>query len=124
MFDRTKNNKKKNKEAVTVNGKEWTKESLKDLLKRNDKAVYRAILLLYSFQTDEEKYFENVTTVNGKGFNKFDAELMSSYARQLKSGRELSERQMFSARPKILKYVGQILNYMREREEQKLTLQN
>ena len=124
MFDRNKDNKKKNKEAVIVNDKEWTKESLKDLLKRNDKAVYRAILLLYSFQTDEEKYFENVQTVNGKGFNKFDVELLSSYARQIKNGRELTERQMYSARPKILKYVGQILNYMREREEQKLTLQN
>ena len=124
MFDRNKDNKKKNKEAVIVNGKTWTKESLKDLLKRNDKAVYRAILLLYSFQTDEEKYFENVQTVNGKGFNKFDVELLSSYARQIKNDRELTERQMYSARPKILKYVGQILNYMREREEQKLTLQN
>lgn len=124
MFDRNKDNKKKNKEAVIVNGKTWTKESLKDLLKRNDKAVYRAILLLYSFQTDEEKYFENVQTVNGKGFNKFDVELLSSYARQIKNGRELTEKQMYSARPKILKYVGQILNYMREREEQKLTLQN
>ena len=118
MYDRVKDQKKKKKlEQVIVNGKAWDKESLKDLLDRNDKAVYRAILLIYSFQTDEEKYMGTTKTVNGKGFNKFDVEVLSSFAMQLRRGQELTLKQMYVARPKIKKYVGQILQYMKNKEE-------
>ena len=121
MYDRTKDLKKKKKsEQVIVNRKTWDKKSLRDLLDRNDKAVYRAILLIYSFQTDEEKYMGATKTVNGKGFSKFDVEVLSSYAMQLRRGQELSLKQMYVARPKIKKYVGQILEYMKAREEKSL----
>ena len=116
MYDRTKDiTKKKKSEQVIVNGKAWDKESLKELLDRNDKAVYRAILLIYSFQTDEEKYMGATKTVNGKGFSKFDVEVLSSFAMQLRRGQELTLKQMYIARPKIKKYVGQILQYMKEK---------
>ena len=121
MYDRTKDQKNKKKsEQVIVNGKAWDKESLKDLLDRNDKAVYRAILLIYSFQTDEEKYMGTTKTVNGRGFSKFDVEVLSSFAMQLRRGQELTLKQMYVARPKIKKYVGQILQYMKDREESNL----
>lgn len=121
MYDRTKDQKKKKKsEQVIVNGKAWDKESIKDLLDRNDKAVYRAILLIYSFQTDEEKYMGTTKTVNGKGFSKFDVEVLSSFAIQLRRGQELTLKQMYVARPKIKKYAGQILQYMKDREESNL----
>lgn len=124
MFDRTKAQKKKKKsEQVIVNGKTWDKESIRDLLDRNDKAVCRAILLIYSFQTDEEKYTGVTKTVNGKGFNKMDVEILSSFAMQLRRGQELTLKQMYVARPKIKKYAGQIISYMKQREEEKkLTL--
>ena len=118
MYDRAKAEKKKKKsEQVIVNGKVWDKESIKDLLDRNDKAVYKAILLLYSFQTDEEKYKGVTKTINGKGFNKFDVEILSSYAMQLRRGQELSVKQMYTARPKIKKYAGQIISYMKSKQE-------
>ena len=121
MYDRTKDQKNKKKsEQVIVNGKTWDKESLKDLLDRNDKAVYRAILLIYSFQTDEEKYMGTTKTVNGRGFSKFDVEVLSSFAMQLRRGQELTLKQMYVARPKIKKYVVQILQYMKDREESNL----
>ena len=121
MYNRTKDQKKKKKsEQVIVNGKAWDKESIKDLLDRNDKAVYRAILLIYSFQTDEEKYMGTTKTVNGKGFSKFDVEVLSSFATQLRRGQELTLKQMYVARPKIKKYAGQILQYMKDREESNL----
>ena len=122
MYDRTQKKSKKSI-IVIVNGKEWDKESIKKLIQTNDKAVYRALVLLYSFQTDEEKNTDKVKTVNGKGFNKLDAEILSSMARQVKSGRHLTDKQMYVARPKLMKYAGQILNYMKTREEQK-TLAN
>ena len=118
MYDRTTDTKKKKKsEQVIVNGKAWDKESLRDLLDRNEKAVYRAILLIYSFQTDEEKYKGVTKTVNGKGFSKFDVEVLSSYAMQLRRGQELSLKQMYVARPKIKKYAGQIISYMKRKAE-------
>ena len=121
MYDRAKAEKKKKKsEQVVVNGKTWDKESIRDLLDRNDKAVYRAILLIYSFQTDEEKYMGATKTVNGKGFSKFDVEVLSSYAMQLRRGQGLSLKQMYVARPKIKKYAGQIISYMKQREENKV----
>lgn len=116
MYDRTKKTKKKS-EQVIINGKAWDKESVKNLLKRDDRAVCRAILRIYSFQTDEEKYYETTKTENGMGFNRFDAEILSSYAEQLKKGRELTEKQMYVARPKIMKYTGQLLKYMKSKVE-------
>ena len=119
MYDRTKDIKKKKKSGqVIVNGKAWDKDSLRDLLDKNDEAVRRAILLIYSFQTDEEKYKGVTKTINGKGFSKFDVEVLSSFAMQLRRGQELSLKQMYVARPKIKKYVGQILQYMKDKAEQ------
>lgn len=119
-YDRTKAEKKKSKEEVVVNGKTWDKEGIRDLLRRNDKAVHRAILLIFNFQTDEEKYKGVTKTVNGKGFSKFDVEIMSKYAMQIRQGRQLTEKQMYVARPKICKYAGQILKYMKAKEEANL----
>lgn len=115
MYDRTQ--KKKKELTVTVNGKEWNKEAIKNLIQTNDTAVYRALVLLYSFQTEEEKCLDNAKTINGKGFNKLDAEVLSSMARQVKGGRHLTERQMYVARPKLMKYAGQILNHMKAKQE-------
>ena len=122
MYDRTKDKpKRKSKKEVILNGKVWTKESVKDLLRRNDEAVERGILRIYSFQTDEEKYIGATKTVNGKGFSKFDVEILSSFAQQIRRGKHLTEKQMYKARPKICKYAGQLLEYMRTKED-KITL--
>ena len=123
MYDRTKEKKKKSNKQVIVNGKAWDKETLIDLLKRNDKAVERAILLIYSFQTEEEKYAEMTGIKNNKGFNMYDAEVMSSMAKQLQKGIHLTCKQMYVARPKIQKYTKQILNYMKEKENLKNNLE-
>ena len=119
MYVRPENKprRKKSKKEVVLNGKVWTKESVKDLLRRNDKAVERGILRIYSFQTDEEKYVGMTKTVNGKGFNKFDVEILSSFALQIRRGKHLTEKQMYKARPKICKYAGQLLEYMRTKED-------
>ena len=118
MYIRPENkSKRKSKKEVILNGKVWTKESVKDLLRRNDRAVERGILRIFSFQTDEEKYVGMTKTVNGKGFNKFDVEILTSFALQLRQGRHLTEKQMYKARPKICKYAGQLLEYMRSKEE-------
>ena len=115
MYDRTQNKRTKKVKEVVIKGKTWNIETLKDLLKRNNKAVERAILLLYSFQTEAEKSIGVTSANNGKGFNKFDSEILSSYAEQLQEGRRLTIKQLCVARPKILKYTKQIFNYMLEK---------
>ena len=119
MYVRPENKpkRKKSKKEVILNGKVWTKESVKDLLRRNDKAVERGILRIFSFQTDEEQYIGMTKTVNGKGFSKFDVEILSSFALQIRRGKHLTEKQMYKARPKICKYAGQLLEYMRTKED-------
>ena len=98
--------------TVIKNGKEWSKQDIKDLLARNDEAVRRALLIVYSFQTEEEQDYEETVEHNGIGFSGADANILSSFARQLKDNRQLSFKQMEIARKKMLKYSGQILNYM------------
>lgn len=119
MYVRPENKprRKKSKKEVVLNGKVWTKESVKDLLRRNDEAVERGILRIYSFQTDEEQYIGATKVVNGKGFNKFDVEILTSFALQIRRGKHLTEKQMYKARPKICKYAGQLLEYMRTKED-------
>ena len=118
MYVRPENKpKRKSKKEVIINGKVWTKESVKDLLRRSDKAVERGILRIFSFQTDEEQYVGATKVVNGKGFSKFDVEILSSFALQIRRGKHLTEKQMYKARPKICKYAGQLLEYMRTKED-------
>ena len=102
--------------TVIKNGKEWTKDSVRELLLTNDKAVNRAVMLIYSFQTADEKIDKNTNTHNGQGYSKFHANIMSSFAQRLQNGQSLSIKQMETARKIIVKYTGQIFNYMRLQE--------
>lgn len=48
--------------------KTWNKDSIKELLMKNDRAVERAILVVYNNQTIYEKSSETFRHNNGKGF--------------------------------------------------------
>lgn len=84
------------------------KEALQALLDSNDRAVYRAILLIYDRQTEGEK--ETMCTIadNGIGFSGCDAELLSSFATQIKARGWLTSNQLPFARRKIRKYWRQL----------------
>lgn len=62
-----------------------TKESIKELLAKSDKAVYRALIVLFERQTSDEQASESTTHKNGRGFSAFDAEFLSSLAKQVQS---------------------------------------
>ena len=97
--------------TVFKNGKYWSKNDIKSLLIRNDKAVKKALLIIYNYQTDSEKSNEETIEQNGVGFSGADALILTSFANQLKY-KDLSEKQMIILRKKMIKYAGQILNYM------------
>ena len=93
------------------------KRKIQALIDTNDRAVARAILAVYEYQTASEKSFGSTTDANGVGFSGVDAELLSSFAERLKRGYALTEKQLPFARKKIRKYWNQ-LRYIAECKHQ------
>lgn len=58
-----------------------TKESIIKLLKDNDKAVARALVVLNERQTFDEQASENTRHLNGRGFRPCHARMGSSMAK-------------------------------------------
>jgi len=105
------------------------KTTIKDLkariqasIERNDQAVIRALLLLYSNQTHEEQSAERTIFHNRVGFSGTDSEILSSFAKQAEDwasapvGKRkydfpLSSRQTAVARRLLKKYWRQLLPY-------------
>jgi hypothetical protein len=94
--------------------KQWTADEIKAKLKQEDAEgqawVEHAVKAIYKFQTASEQAMKQTMEDNGVGFNGVDAELLSSFAEQLISGKlaHLTPNQMPYARKKILKYSGQL----------------
>lgn len=99
-----------------------TLETIRDLLDRSDKAVERALVVLYARQTADEQATGTTREHNGQGFNGTDAELLSSFAQQIERGRSLTERQLFYARKKVRKYARQLLEEALAKRATKSTL--
>ena len=61
---------------------ELTKENIINLLRTNDKAIGRALVVLYNNQTFDEKQHQDVKHHNNKGFRPCHARVGSSMAEQ------------------------------------------
>ena len=93
----------------------WDKEALCCLLAASNKAVVRAVLVVYRNQTEYERVCQATQENNGVGFSGVDAEILSSYAEfYLKTG-FLTPKQVAIARNKIKKYWRQILGEIEKR---------
>lgn len=88
--------------------KQW-ETYLKDLVATNDKALKRAIVLIYNNQTEEEKSKEESFEDNLSGFSKIDAKEMGEIARKILKGRELTDGEIFKSRNKMKKYWRQLM---------------
>ena len=67
---------------------ELTKANIIDLLRTNDKAVARALVVLYNNQTFDEKQNQDVKHHNNKGFRPCHGRMGTSMAEQyLRTGR-------------------------------------
>lgn len=75
---------------------------------RGDAAMVKALLYLFDRQTDDEQHSESTNQHNRMGFTGTDAQLLSSFAKQVIQKAWLSPRQMQVLRGKIQKYAGQI----------------
>ena len=113
-LDTMKTRKLKKTEAVDSRGKVWSKESIQELLDRNDEAVIRAMLEIYNRQTTDEQKYQDTHLYNSVGFTGVDANIMSSFTEYYKKYNKLSPKQMAIARKKMKKYWSQLLDSIRQ----------
>lgn len=85
------------------------KTSIQTLLATNDKAVIRALLVIYDRQTEAEKAVGVTKEDNGIGFSGCDAEILSSFAEWYKSKGFLTPKQLAISKNKLKKYWRQLL---------------
>jgi hypothetical protein len=90
---------------------------VRNKLATDAKWAIRALELVHEGQTAQEQTCERTTDLNGVGFTAFDAEILTSFAKQVIRHRQnpvypsaLSERQMVLLFKRIPKYAGQILS--------------
>ena len=98
--------------------KQW-EAYLKDLLKTNDRALLRAIVLIYNNQTDEEKNKGESIENNRVGFSKIDAKEMGDIAKKIKAGKALTKGELAKSRNKMQKYWKQLMIISKKRIEAK-----
>lgn len=106
--DRMKNHPYGNLSIADV--KKW----VQDLLDRNDLAVCRALVVIFNRQTKSEQSADTVEVYNKVGFTGFDAQILSSFAKQYMSRGFLSDKQMGIARRKMKRYWKQLADVARE----------
>ena len=88
---------------------------IRDNMAENDQWLTRGILAIYERQTADEQTQEQTRYSNGIGFGATDAEILSSFAKQLLKGWTLSAKQMQVARRCMAKYSGQLARIVREK---------
>lgn len=88
----------------------WTKDKIAELLKTNNLAVERAIVVLYRRQTSDEQNTSVTKYRNGHGFSAAHARIGTRWARWLISDKShhLGGRHLVTARKIALRYVGQV----------------
>lgn len=103
-----------------------TKESILALLETNDKAVARALVVLYNRQTADEQRTEDTRHSNGIGFTSADAFMGTSMAKQYIKFNSLSNKQVAywrkrdaKGRMRIGKYWRQLLDAANEKQARK-----
>jgi hypothetical protein len=84
-------------------------EYITQLLLDNDKAVERAIVVLFYRQTKDEQEANKALDKNGRGFSKEDASLGSYLAKWILEKNRLTGKWLVSARTMSQKYVNQLV---------------
>lgn len=102
----------------------WTKERIQSLLETNDRAIGRALLVLYRRQTYEEQKTYETRNDNGIGFASCDARAGTGMALFFSKNNYLTTKQiaywrkkMKSGTSRIGKYWKQLQNEIMEKEQ-------
>lgn len=95
----------------------WTPEIVEFLLNTNDKAVERAVLRLWEFQTSEEKASQKALSRNGQGLNATDSTYMRRFALFIQRGNSLDTKglRFLRGNRRIQKYSKQLAEFANKR---------
>ena len=97
------------KEWESFTNQEQWKEYIQNLIKTNDQAYCRGMVVIYRLQTEEEKSIRETTVNNGVGFGTIDADIMTSVAEKIIAGETLTLSEVFITRNKLKKYWKQLM---------------
>jgi len=89
--------------------KKDTSNFVRNQISRSDIWAKKALLKIYANQTDDEQNRGETVEDNGIGFTGADAEILSSFSRQLTTKGWLSPKQMSIVMKKMPKYHRQII---------------
>lgn len=101
-----------------TNQKQWEKY-LRNLVRTNEKALLKSIILIYNNQTFEEKEAGTSIYENKIGFNRFDSKEMMRIARKLKQRVPLTEYEIAYARIVMPKYWKQLMIISKQKQKDK-----
>jgi len=93
---------------------------IRDKLATDDRWLARGILAIAARQTADEQAGKTTRYLNGRGFNRRDAQFGCSLADWLKSGKALTPRQADAARKMMAKYAGQLERIANEKQPEVL----
>ena len=102
----------------TFTQNQW-KEYLQNLVKTNDKALYRSIILISENQTPEEIRGHISIENNNKGFGKVDAAFLTGMANKIQVGGKLTPKELAICRNKMPKYWRQLYLISKEKMKKK-----
>lgn len=97
---------------------------IRENMRNDDLWLVRGMLAIYAHQTKDEQSQEQTTDHNDVGFNGLDANILSSFSKQVLEWRKtpaqnrrfpvpMSRKQFDIARTKMLKYAGQLARMVR-----------
>lgn len=91
----------------------WTADRVKQVMVNSDWELCKCIVTIFRKQTIAEQANYSTGEWNGVGFNKFDAKILTSFAKQIlenhkKGKRLLSDKQIALARKRMPKYAKQL----------------
>jgi len=92
-----------------MESEKWTAGQIKTKLVEDDAWVCRGLLAIYKKQTPDEQTSETTNHNNGVGFNRIDAEFLSSLAKSFMRYGTLTPKQIHYGRKRLLKYTKQLV---------------
>ena len=96
-------------------------EIVKNKLKTNKSWAIRAMVRIFELnQEEEEQVSEDTFIRNGIGFSGADAQILSSFSKQVISGRSLSQKQLDIVMKKVHRYTKQVIHFIPEEKRREL----
>lgn len=96
----------------------YSKEFIQEKLKTDRQWMERGLIVLYQFQTNEEKNSRETKYQNGMGFNSSDSRYLSWVSEWLLKSRynHLNDKHFEKVGKMLPKYWGQILRLIKEKQ--------